>query len=211
MPEDISSIRNDYIKQKLNKSDLFADPILQFKNWLLQAIDSKVYEPTAMTLATSNLENKPSARIVLLKFVNEDGFAFFTNYNSRKGIELTQNPNAALVFYWPELERQVRVEGSVSKLGNQISDEYFNSRPEQSRISAIVSPQSQPVPDREFLEKKVTEFIASKNEIIRPDNWGGFILNPERIEFWQGRESRLHDRFLYEKSNKMWQIIRLAP
>ncbi|MCZ7601371.1 MAG: pyridoxamine 5'-phosphate oxidase [Melioribacteraceae bacterium] len=211
MPEDISSLRNDYIKQKLNKSDLFADPILQFKNWLLQAIDSKVYEPTAMTLATSNLENKPSARIVLLKFVNEDGFAFFTNYNSRKGIELTQNPNAALVFYWSELERQVRVEGSVSKLGNQISDEYFNSRPEQSRISAIVSPQSQPVPDREFLEKKVTEFIASKNEIIRPDNWGGFILNPERIEFWQGRESRLHDRFLYEKSNKMWQIIRLAP
>ncbi|RJP56954.1 MAG: pyridoxamine 5'-phosphate oxidase [Melioribacteraceae bacterium] len=211
MPEDISSLRNDYIKQKLNKSDLFADPILQFKNWLLQAIDSKVYEPTAMTLATSNLENKPSARIVLLKFVNEDGFAFFTNYNSRKGIELTQNPNAALVFYWPELERQVRVEGSVSKLGNQISDEYFNSRPEQSRISAIVSPQSQPIPDREFLEKKVNEFIASKNEIIRPDNWGGFILNPERIEFWQGRESRLHDRFLYEKSNKMWQIIRLAP
>lgn len=211
MQEDISSLRNDYIKQKLNKSDLFADPILQFKNWLLQAIDSKVYEPTAMTLATSNLENKPSARIVLLKFVNEDGFAFFTNYNSRKGIELTQNPNAALVFYWPELERQVRVEGSVSKLGNQISDEYFNSRPEQSRISAIVSPQSQPIPDREFLEKKVNEFIASKNEIIRPDNWGGFILNPVRIEFWQGRESRLHDRFLYEKSNKMWQIIRLAP
>lgn len=211
MPEDISSLRNDYKKQKLNKSDLFADPILQFKSWLVQAIDLKVYEPTAMTLATSNSENKPSARIILLKFVDENGFAFFTNYNSRKGIELTQNPNAAIVFYWPELERQVRVEGSVSKLGDQISDEYFNSRPEQSRISAIVSPQSQPVPDREFLEKKVTEFIASKNEIIRPDNWGGFILNPERIEFWQGRESRLHDRFLYEKSNKMWQIIRLAP
>lgn len=208
---DISKLRNEYKKRKLNKEDLNANPLEQFKLWLDEAINSGVEEPTAMTLATVDKESNPSARIVLLKFVNENGFAFFTNYNSKKGKELSDNPNAALVFFWPELERQVRVKGKVEKLDASISDEYFKTRPKESRISAIISPQSKPIPNREFLENKVKEFITKNSEIIRPPYWGGFILLPTEIEFWQGRENRLHDRFLYERKKKRWKISRLAP
>jgi len=207
----ISQIRNDYKKQKLRKEDLDKNPIRQFQIWLDEAIKSELTEPTAMTLATADASGKPSARIVLLKFFNKNGFAFFTNYESRKGKNLEQNPYAALVFYWPELERQVRIEGIVSKLSRIVSKEYFNSRPEASRISSIISPQSQPIPNRQLLEKRVEEFLKYNNEIKIPENWGGYILKPSYIEFWQGRENRLHDRFLYKKIGKRWKISRLAP
>lgn len=211
MVNDYSKLRNEYKKRKLNKEDLRANPLEQFKLWLDEAINSNVEEPTAMTLATVDKESHPSARIVLLKFVNENGFVFFTNYNSKKGQELSNKPNAALVFFWSELERQVRVKGKVEKLDEAISDEYFQSRPKESRISAIISPQSKPIPNREFLENRVKEFIKKKSEIVRPPHWGGFILIPSEIEFWQGRENRLHDRFLYEREKNGWKISRLAP
>lgn len=211
MIPDISDLRNEYRKRKLSRAELQTNPIEQFKKWLEEAINCKVIEPTAMTLATVDEKNQPSARIVLLKFINENGFAFFTNYLSRKGNELDKNRNAALVFFWSELERQVRVVGKVTKLDKRTSDEYFNARPEQSRISAIISPQSQPIKNREFLEDKVKEFISSQREITRPANWGGFILAPIEIEFWQGRENRLHDRFRYLEKGKSWHIERLAP
>lgn len=211
MIPDISDLRNEYRKRKLSRAELQTNPIEQFKKWLEEAINCKVIEPTAMTLATVDENNQPSARIVLLKFINENGFAFFTNYLSRKGNELDKNRNAALVFFWSELERQVRVVGKVTKLDKRTSDEYFNARPEQSRISAIISPQSQPIKNREFLEDKVKEFISSQREITRPANWGGFILAPIEIEFWQGRENRLHDRFRYLEKGKSWHIERLAP
>ncbi len=211
MTEDIYKLRNDYRLKKLDKDDLHLDPIVQFKNWLSEAIESKLKEPTAMTLATVNSEYKPSARIVLLKFVNENGFAFFTNYESRKGSELKENSNGALVFYWAELERQVRIEGTAKKLSENLSDKYFDSRPEKSRISAIISPQSTKIPDRAYLEKLKKDFINAGNEIKRPENWGGYIISPVKIEFWQGRENRLHDRFIYEKNGEKWEINRLAP
>lgn len=207
----ISQIRNDYKKQKLRKEDLDKDPIRQFQIWLDEAIKSELTEPTAMTLATADATGKPSARIVLLKSIDQNGFAFFTNYESKKGIELNQNPKAALVFYWSQLERQVRVEGTVSKLNRAISEEYFNSRPKESRISTIISPQSTPIPNRTFLEKRVEKFLMDRREIKIPDNWGGYILTPGTIEFWQGRENRLHDRFLYTRKNNDWEIVRLAP
>lgn len=207
----ISQIRNDYKKQKLRKEDLDKNPIRQFHIWLDEAIKSELTEPTAMTLATADASGKPSARIVLLKSIDQNGFAFFTNYESKKGIELKQNPKAALVFYWSQLERQVRVEGTVSKLNRAISEEYFNSRPKESRISTIISPQSTPIPNRTFLEKRVEKFLKDRREIKIPDNWGGYILTPGTIEFWQGRENRLHDRFLYTRKNNDWEIVRLAP
>lgn len=211
MIPDISALHSEYRKSKLSEGELHENPIYQFEKWLSDAIDAKVKEPTAMTLATVNENNQPSARIVLLKFVNEKGLAFFTNYQSRKGNELNKNPKAALVFFWTELERQVRVEGKVSKLSRKISNEYFNLRPKESRISAIISPQSQPIPNRQFLENRVAEFLKNNNEIITPENWGGYILTPRTFEFWQGRENRLHDRFLYKKIGKRWKISRLAP
>ncbi|MDZ7763760.1 MAG: pyridoxamine 5'-phosphate oxidase [Melioribacteraceae bacterium] len=211
MQNDIAQLRNEYKSRKLDREDLDSDPIQQFEKWLAEAIESKLKEPTAMTLATVDQKGYPSARIVLLKFVNRDGFAFFTNYDSRKGKELAQNKNVALVFYWGELERQVRVEGQIQKLEGEISERYFNSRPDKSRISAIISPQSEVIPDRNFLEKKVEEFLTQKREIKRPVNWGGYLVVPVRIEFWQGRENRLHDRFLYEKTSNNWKIVRLAP
>jgi len=211
MIPDISDLRNEYKKRELSKDDLQNNPIQQFEIWLDEAIHSKVFEPTAMTLATVGSNNQPSARIVLLKNISESGFQFFTNYDSRKGNELKQNPKAALVFFWPELERQVRVLGTVVKLEEKISNKYFESRPERSRISAIISPQSKTIANRDFLEKKFEEFIESNQEIKRPQHWGGFCLHPIEIEFWQGRESRLHDRFKYTLKEKSWFIERLAP
>ncbi len=211
MLEDLSKLHIQFKKQRLDRSDLDDNPISQFRKWLEEALNSKINDPTAMALATVGKNGNPSARIVLLKSIDESGFSFFTNYSSRKGSELASNPNAALVFYWAELERQVRVEGPVKVVDAELSKKYFNSRPEQSRISAIISPQSKPVPSRDFLEKKVEEFIAGKRELKRPENWGGFILHPTEIEFWQGRENRLHDRFLYLKIGDSWKIQRLAP
>ena len=189
------------------------NPLLQFEKWLEDAINSEVQEPTAMSVVTTGKDGFPQSRIVLLKFFNEKGFVFFTNYESEKGISLISNPAAGLHFFWPELERQIRILGYAEKTEPKISDKYFYSRPLLSQISAIVSRQSSEIPSRKFLEDQVKEqqkTMESKT-IKRPENWGGFRLKPLKIEFWQGRENRLHDRILYRKQNEEWKISRLAP
>ena len=210
----IADIRRDYQLQSLLESDIEKNPIDQFSKWWNQAIESQIDEVNAMTLATVDANHKPSARIVLLKDFDENGFVFFTNYNSKKGLDMLINKNVALVFFWKELERQVRIEGTVEKVSEDVSDAYFNSRPEMSRIGAWASPQSTVIHSREILETNFqtyqTEF--EKKEIIRPPHWGGYIVKPALIEFWQGRSSRLHDRMVYEKDgDKEWKINRLAP
>lgn len=210
----IADIRKDYQLQSLLESDIEKNPIEQFSKWWNQAIESQIDEVNAMTLATVDNNLKPSARIVLLKDFDENGFVFFTNYNSKKGLDMLNNKNVALVFFWKELERQVRIEGTVEKVSEAVSDDYFNSRPEMSRIGAWASPQSKIIDSREILEKKFqtykTEF--EKKEINRPPHWGGYVVKPESIEFWQGRSSRLHDRMVYEKAgDNEWRINRLAP
>ena len=210
----IADIRRDYQLQSLLETDIEKNPIDQFSTWWNQAIESQIEEVNAMTLATVDANHKPSARIVLLKEFDENGFVFYTNYNSKKGLDMLNNKNVALVFFWKELERQVRIEGTAEKVSEGISDAYFNSRPEMSRIGAWASPQSTVIHSREILETNFqmyqTEF--EKKEINRPPHWGGYIVKPELIEFWQGRSSRLHDRMVYEKDgDKEWKINRLAP
>ena len=191
------------------------DPFIQFSRWWDEAIASQITEVNAMTLATATKSGVPSARIVLLKGFSEDtGFTFFTNYQSHKGKELEENPKAALIFFWKELERQIRIEGDVEKISEEESDMYFNSRPAGSRIGAWASPQSQPVINREVIEKSFTEFSEKFKgiQIERPANWGGYNLKPNKLEFWQGRASRLHDRLEYNlATNGSWVIQRLAP
>ena len=210
----ISDIRKDYQLQSLLESDIEKNPIDQFSKWWNQAIESQIEEVNAMTLATVDANHKPSARIVLLKEFDENGFVFFTNYTSKKGLDMLTNKNVALVFFWKELERQVRIEGTVEKVSEGVSDAYFNSRPETSRIGAWASPQSTIIATREILEtnfqKYQTEF--EEKEIKRPQHWGGYKVKPELIEFWQGRSSRLHDRIMYsELGDNEWKINRLAP
>jgi pyridoxamine 5'-phosphate oxidase len=196
----------------LRRRDLDSDPIAQFKVWFDQALSAQVPEVNAMTLATVDKEGQPSSRIVLLKGVDERGFSFFTNYGSRKGRELGGNPKAALTFFWPALERQICIRGTCSRLNTAESENYFRSRPLGSRLSAWVSKQTEVVPDREWLEQKLLE-IQKKypTEVPLPSYWGGFVLNPIALEFWQGRPSRLHDRFRYERTAGSWKIDRLAP
>jgi len=212
--ESIENLRLDYIQSELVEEGVNENPFLQFEDWFQEAINAELKEPNAMTLATVSSEGFPSARIVLLKGFDENGFVFYTNYESRKGKELLKNNKAALVFHWAELERQVRIEGLVEKTSQETSEKYFNSRPRGSQLGAISSPQSEVIENREILEKNNTEAIAKyENQVIPlPDFWGGFVLNPIRIEFWQGRTSRLHDRILYQKtSGGIWEIKRLAP
>jgi pyridoxamine 5'-phosphate oxidase len=210
----IADIRKEYKLQTLSEDDVVKDPLSQFDKWWQEAIHAGIDEPNAMTLATASADGMPDARIVLLKGFNTQGFTFFTNYNSAKGTQLLENPRASLVFFWKELERQVRISGLVSLAAEKVSDEYFNSRPEGSRIGAWASPQSEPIESREWLEeneKKFQEEWAGRT-IIRPPHWGGYLLKPVRMEFWQGRPSRLHDRLLYTlQKNGSWKIERLAP
>ena len=202
-----------YQLEVLDEKTVSHNPFEQFEKWYNQAVEAKVEEPTAMMLATSTKEGNPSSRIVLLKGFSEIGFLFFTNYNSRKGQEIDENQNVALLFHWPELGRQIRIEGYAIKTSEEISYEYFDSRPYESRISAVISEQSQPIPNRRFLEelwnKKLKELSGSKIE--RPINWGGYIVIPQNIEFWQFRKNRLHDRILYKRDNEKWSISRLSP
>ena len=213
MQKDIADIRKDYKLRSLLESDVEPDPIKQFQLWWNEAIKSNIEEPNAMTLATCGKNGKPSARIVLLKGLNPEGFIFFTNYESRKGNDLKENPNASLVFFWKELERQVRIEGSVKKLSKKESDEYFVLRPEQSRIGAWSSPQSQVIKSRESLEEMFEKYthLFTDGTILRPPHWGGYIVKPILVEFWQGRTNRLHDRLQYTLSHDEWKIERLAP
>jgi pyridoxamine 5'-phosphate oxidase len=208
----INNLRHDFAKNSLDKKDVNADAILQFEKWFREAVDSKVNEPNAMTLATADADGKPSARIVLLRNFNKEGFIFYTNYNSRKGTDIVRNPHASLLFFWPELERQVRVEGVLSKQSSAESDAYFKSRPRESKLGAWTSSQSKVIRSREVLDeeyKKISEKYPG--EVPRPPYWGGYILKPAAIEFWQGRPSRLHDRLLYTAEGNSWKIERLAP
>jgi len=209
----ISAIRKDYLNGVLEIEAVHPDPIEQFRIWLDEAVSAGVDETTAMFLATVGVDLQPSARIVLLKGVDEKGFDFYTSYQSRKGLQIGENPQVAATFFWKELERQVRIEGIVEKLPEAESDEYFRSRPAESRFSAAASPQSQVIPDREYLKEKITGLKTkySADELQRPNFWGGYKLIPLRIEFWQGRENRLHDRLVYSFLSGEWKIERLAP
>lgn len=202
--------RKSYERYELNEGQVADNPFFQFNEWMEYALQSEVHEPNAMVLSTATVDAKPSARVVLLKSYNENGLVFFTNYSSRKGKEITENPHASLLFFWDKLERQVRIEGSLEKVSEQESENYFQSRPFESRLSAIVSPQSEVVPGREYLESQL-EKIKNNTETPRPAQWGGYILKPTYFEFWQGRANRLHDRLVYEWVNAHWLIKRLAP
>jgi len=211
---DLATIRKDYRLQSLSEEDVDTNPIKQFEKWFQQALTSGIEEPNAMTLATSTTDGKPSARIVLLKGIKDNGFVFFTNYESKKGKQIHDNPFAGIVFFWKELERQVTIQGEIEKVSEQESDEYFASRPLESRIGAWSSPQSQVIENREVLEKNVAYYsdkYQSQN-IPRPSHWGGYILMPTLIEFWQGGAGRLHDRLQYSiDATNSWIIKRLAP
>lgn len=210
----LSEIRNNYLLHQLNEEEAGADPIAFFLKWLAQAIDAEVPEPTAMVLSTISVDYKPKSRVVLLKGVEAGEFRFFTNYNSAKGADISKNPIGALLFFWKELERQVRIEGSIEKISSEDSDAYFNTRPIESRLGAIISPQSLVIENRTYLERlfnSQTELIKSEATLKRPLHWGGYALKPELLEFWQGRASRLHDRIRFRMVNDQWLKERLAP
>ncbi len=212
--QQIADLRKDYKRASLDEKDVAAQPIAQFDKWWQEATHSGIAEPNAMTLATSTPDGRPSARIVLLKSYDADGFLFFTNYESRKGQELAENPYVTLLFFWQELERQVRIEGTVTKAPAAVSDQYYNSRPLGSRIGAIASPQSRVIAGRALLEEQV-HILAEKYVLEapkRPAFWGGYVVKPTAVEFWQGRSNRLHDRILYtQEGPDAWKIARLAP
>ena len=213
----LADLRREYARAELTRDHVAADPIAQFEDWFDDAQDAEVEEPNAMTLATAAPDATPSARIVLLKGVDERGFRFYTNYESRKGTELDQNPAAALTFWWAPLERQVRIEGPVERLPEEESTDYFHSRPRGSQLGAWASPQSRVVESRDELEENleaVTEEYADADVISRPAHWGGYLVRPLQIEFWQGRPNRLHDRLRYRRStpdDPDWTLDRLAP
>jgi len=208
----IASLRQDYMGESLNEADVSADPYTQFQRWFDEALRAELPMVNAMTLATVGADGAPSARIVLLKGIDHNGFVFYTNYMSRKGRELAGNPRAALVFHWTDLEREVRIDGSVEKVTAAESDEYFASRPLGSRHAAIASPQSEVVASRAVLEARFNAAAADHGEAApRPTHWGGYRVLPTSIEFWQGRPSRLHDRLLYTRQGDRWTIVRLAP
>jgi pyridoxamine 5'-phosphate oxidase len=209
----LSNKQTDYKFSTLDEHDLDKNPFNQFAKWLDEALEHQLDEPAAMVLSTVGKSGKPSSRLVLLKELTEEGFVFYTNYLSKKGKEIALNPNASLVFFWAKLERQVRIEGMVEKLDPKLSDEYFSKRPLDRQLGAVISPQSEVIPDREFLMKKKKELEQeTKGEKIeRPDYWGGYILKPNLFEFWQGRPNRLNDRLQYELKDKGWRIVRLGP
>ncbi len=209
----IESIRREYEFAELSRKSIDKNPFKQFATWLNEALISRVLEATAMSVITINNDGFPQSRIVLLKSYSENGFSFFTNYSSEKGRSIERNPMIGLHFFWPELERQIRISGFAKKTSTKISDSYFHSRPITSQIAASVSKQSEEIPNREFLENRFFDFqnqLRGKNP-KRPGSWGGYIVDPVKFEFWQGRENRLHDRILYIKQGEDWLIKRLAP
>ena len=206
-------MRREYTRAALAEADVDADPVVQFGRWFEQAEQAGLLEPHAMTLATATPDGRPSARMVLLRGFDERGFCFYTNHESRKGVELAANPRAALVFWWGELERQVRIEGPVAPTSRAESEAYFHSRPPGSQLSAAASPQSRVIQDRAVLERRVAELAADSadGQVPLPDFWGGYRLTHEVVEFWQGRPNRLHDRLRYRRAGDGWKIERLAP
>lgn len=211
--KNLQQLREEYSKLSLDESDVDPNPIIQFEKWLAEALDAKVPEPNAMTLSTVDSNCKPHSRIMLLKGVDDNGFTFYTNFASTKGKELEANPHAALCFLWLELERQIRIEGTVEKLPREESEEYFKSRPHMSQLGAQASNQSEVVESREYLEKKFSsiEQKYDEGEVPMPETWGGYRLIPEVIEFWQGRRSRFHDRIRFNLEDGEWNIQRLSP
>lgn len=210
----LSDIRKEYTKDSLDQSNVNKNPIYQFTKWFQEAIKSEALEPNAMTLSTITETLKPSARIVLLKGVEENKFLFYTNYQSQKGKELDANPACALTFFWPELERQVRVEGICSRVDEKVSETYFQSRPRTSQIGAWASPQSSLIKSRSLLDERAKEIetrFKDQPVLPKPHQWGGYAVEPLELEFWQGRPSRLHDRIVYYKTDNIWSIHRLAP
>ncbi|HQX54794.1 MAG TPA: pyridoxamine 5'-phosphate oxidase [Pyrinomonadaceae bacterium] len=209
----LADLRKTYSKMELTERSVSADPFQQFGKWMNEALGADVPEPTAMTLGTASGEGRPSSRVVLLKGFDQSGFVFYTNYKSRKGRDLAENPYAAMHFFWPELERQIDISGKVELASAKESDEYFASRPFDSRIGAWASRQSEKIASRSVLVKRVLKIVAlhPTGHVPRPEHWGGFRLIPDRIEFWQGRPSRLHDRICYELVDSVWQRSRLSP
>jgi pyridoxamine 5'-phosphate oxidase len=208
----IAQLRKNYTYGQLNETESPTEPLSLFQTWFEQAVKAECPEPNAMALATADSAGNPSVRIVLLKGSDQNGFSFFTNYESQKGRELAGRPQAALLFHWHELERQVRIKGLVERVSAAESDAYFLARPIASRIGAWASPQSNAIPNRAFLEQAEADFIAQYGDTPpRPEHWGGYRLRPTEIEFWQGRPSRLHDRIRYQLSGDAWHIVRLAP
>ena len=212
MSKDLSNYRDKYLKGKLIEKNLPKDPFDLFDNWFedLEKFGNE-RENNAMSLSTVNDKNVPTTRVVLLKQFSKNGFVFYSNYDSRKGKHIDNNPNVCISFYWPSMERQVIINGKVSKISAIESDKYFNSRPKSSQLGAIISNQSEIIPSRKFLEEKLSKFNISNNNLNRPSNWGGYILKPELFEFWQGRDSRLHDRIIFSKSKTNWDQKRLSP
>lgn len=210
---DLAALRRDYALSSLTEQDVDPDPIRQFDRWFADAVSARVEEPNAMTLATASRDGVPSARIVLLKGVDAAGFVFYTDYRSRKGAELTENPLAALTFLWKEIERQVRISGAVSRIGAAESEAYFRTRPPGSRLGAWASQQSAVIPSRAELEERLREVSLRfpDGDVPLPPHWGGFRVVPDEIEFWQGRPDRLHDRLLYQREESGWKISRLSP
>lgn len=213
MDRAVSDLRREYTRAGLCEADLAPDPVDQFRQWFDEMLEASLYEPNAMTLATATPDGRPSARVVLLKGFDERGFVFYTNYEGRKSRELEANPNCTLTFYWGELERQVRIEGRAVKVPDEESDAYFATRPRGSQLGAWASEQSRPVEGRGKLEERLRELEAeyAGREIPRPPFWGGYRVEPQRIEYWQGRENRLHDRLLYTRREDGWEIQRLQP
>jgi pyridoxamine 5'-phosphate oxidase len=208
----INTLRHDFSKQGLDEKDVHKNPVTQFSKWFREAVDAKASEPNAMALSTVSAEGKPSSRIVLLRNFDENGFVFYTNYTSRKGEEIMENPAAALLFFWPELERQVRIEGVLQKQTPGESDLYFNSRPRGSKLGAWTSTQSKVIANRNVLDEEYKKLEQKyPGDVPRPAHWGGYVLKPQAIEFWQGRPGRLHDRILFTLEKDDWKVERLAP
>jgi pyridoxamine 5'-phosphate oxidase len=215
MADTVSSMRLSYERARLGDRDVDRDPIVQFTHWFAEVCDTNVQEANAMVVATVGPDNTPSSRTVLLKQFDQRGFVFFTNYESQKGREIAGNPNVAALFYWPSLQRQVRIAGTATPIPAAESDQYFASRPVGSQLGAIVSPQSTPIPDRAWIEQRFADaelHLGSADRIERPSHWGGYRIVPRSMEFWQGRENRLHDRIRYQRTEEdSWHIERLAP
>jgi len=212
--KEFQKMRREYSQHAFNEEDCDKDPFVQFKTWFDHAVAEGVDLPNAMCLSTVSVEGQPSSRVVLLKHYDEKGFVFFTNYDSQKGVELAANPKMTLLFHWKLFDRQIHISGVVTKVSREMSQEYFTSRPRESQVSAIVSPQSQGIPNREHLEEmyaSTMEKAKEKEGVSCPANWGGYRVEPFHFEFWQGRDSRLHDRIVYLKNEKIWKILRRSP